>query len=140
VNEDIIKPPNGISNISEWCKREACWTRILVRIEDVERLLHQDFYDQLLSFELQAAEARSAKKTQKVDNGIEAQQQVLAISAREWECLHRILLEKRLLTPKEIGILKIAMQIPAKLPTEKQCAILLDVLGKGRAEGAIVDA
>lgn len=140
VNEDIIKPPNGISNISEWCKREACWTRILVRIEDVERLLHQDFYDQLLSFELQAAEARSAKKTQKVDNGIEAQQQVLAISAREWERLHRILVEKRLLTPKEIGILKIAMQIPAKLPTEKQCAILLDVLGKGRAEGAIVDA
>src|SRR3546814_14532436 len=24
VNDDIIRPPQGISNISEWCKKEAC--------------------------------------------------------------------------------------------------------------------
>ena len=47
VNEDIIRPPAGISNISEWCKREACWTRIQTRIEDVEKLLQPEVYDQL---------------------------------------------------------------------------------------------
>ena len=51
----------------------------------------------------------------------------------------RALIEKELLTPKEVGVLRIAMQIPAKLPTEKQCAILLDVLGRARAEGIVVE-
>lgn len=139
VNEDIIRPPAGISNISEWCKREACWTRIQTRIEDVEKLLPPEFHEQLLSLDDQAAEARSAKQTQKVDNGIEAQRHVLAVPAREWARLHQALLEKELLTPKEVGILKIAAQIPAKLPTEKQCAILIDVLGRGRAEGIVVE-
>jgi len=135
VIEDIIRPPTGISNISEWCKREACWTRIQRRVEDVEKLLRPEFYDQLLSIDDQATEVRSAKQTQKVDNGIEAQRHVLAVPAGEWARLHQALIEKELLTPKEVGVLRIAMQIPAKLPTEKQCAILLEVLERGRAEG-----
>ncbi|GAB4562193.1 MAG: AIPR family protein [Rhizobacter sp.] len=137
VNEDIIRPPAGISNISEWCKKEACWTRIQTRIEDVEKLLAPEFYDRLLSLDDQAVEFRSAKQTQKVDNGIEAQRHVLTVPAGEWGRLHRVLLEKELLTPKEAGILKIAMQIPSKLPTERQSAILLDLLGRGRAEGFV---
>ncbi|MEI2625239.1 MAG: AIPR family protein [Giesbergeria sp.] len=139
VNDDIIRPPVGISNISEWCKREACWTRIQTRIEDVEKLLPPEFHAQLLSIDDQAAEVRSAKHTQKIDNGIEAQRHVLAVPAGGWARLHQALLEKELLTPKEAGVLRIAMQIPAKIPTEKQCAILLDVLGRGRAEGIVVE-
>ncbi|WP_084304904.1 AIPR family protein [Phytopseudomonas flavescens] len=135
VNEDIIRPPAGISNISEWCKREACWTRIQARIDEVDNLLPPEFHSQLLSLDDQVREVRSARQTQKIDNGIEAQRHVLAVPAGEWARLHQALLERELLTPKEVGILKIAMQIPAKLPTEKQCAVLLDVLDRGRAEG-----
>jgi hypothetical protein len=36
VNEDIMNPPLGISNISEWCKKEACWTRICARLGDLK--------------------------------------------------------------------------------------------------------
>jgi hypothetical protein len=36
-----------------------------------------------------------------------------------------------------VDILRIAEQIPAKIPTEKQSAILLEVLGKAREEGII---
>lgn len=139
VNEDIIRPPQGISNISEWCKKEACWTRIQTRIDAIANLLPPEFYDRLVPQDDQAAIVKSAKQTQRVDNGIEAQRKVLAISATEWARLHRSLLEKDLLTPKEDGVLRVAMQIPAKLPTEKQCAILLEVLEKGRAEGVVVD-
>lgn len=138
VNDDIIKPPTGISNISEWCKREACWTRIQNRVADIEKLLPPDFHDQLLSLDEQVAETRFAKQTQKIDNGIEAQRTVLAIPADEWVRLHQVLVEKDLLTPKEVGILKVAMQIPEKLPTEKQCAVLLDVLDRGYAAGVLV--
>lgn len=138
VNDDIIRPPNGISNISEWCKRETCWTRIQARIGEVEKLLPTEFYARLVTLDDQAVEVMSAKHVQKVDNGIEAQRQVLTVSAREWARIHQALLDKNLLTPKEAGVLKIAMQIPAKLPTEKQCVVLLGVLGRGRAEGVRV--
>lgn len=138
VNEDIIRPPQGISNISEWCKKDACWTRLQSRTEDIEKLLPSEFDDQLLSLEDQVSEVKAAKQTQKVDNGIEAQRRVLEIPAARWKLLHHALSVKCLLTPKEIGILNIAMQIPAKIPTERQCAVLLDALEKGRSEGVII--
>lgn len=139
VNEDIIQPPQGISNISEWCKKDACWTRLQSRIGDIEKLLLSEFDEQLLSLEDQASEVKTAKQTQKVDNGIEAQRRVLEISAAQWKRLYQALSVKHLLTPKEIGILNIAMQIPVKMPSERQCAVLLDTLEKGRSEGVIIN-
>lgn len=138
VNEDIIAPPHGISNISEWCKKEACWTRVQARIEGLEKILPNEFYDHLMRVDDQMAEVRSAKKTQGVDNGIEAQRHVLSVTVEEWKRLLEAMIERELLTPKEIVILKIAMQIPSKVPTEKQSAILLDVLDRGRTEGIMV--
>ena len=47
---------------------------------------------------------------------------------------------KDLLTPKEDGVLRVAMQIPSRLPTEKQSVVLLDILDKGRMEGVVVES
>ena len=135
VNEDITRPPDGISNISEWCKKDACWDRIQGQIDKIEKNLPSEFYSQLMSSDEQAAENKTARQTQRIDNGIEAQRHVLAIPAEKWTRLYQALNEKALLTPKEIGILKVAMQIPVKIPTEKQCAVLLDILKKGREDG-----
>jgi hypothetical protein len=140
VNDDITSPPAGISNISEWCKREACWTRIQTRIGDVEIHLPPEFNDRLLSLDDQATETRSARKTQRIDNGIEAQRHVLAVPAPEWARIHQALLARNLLTPKEIGVLQVAMQIPVRIPTEKQCAVLLEVLDRGRQEGVVANS
>ncbi|WP_034293848.1 AIPR family protein [Herbaspirillum sp. RV1423] len=135
VGDDIIRPPQGISNISEWCKRDACWTRIQTRTEAIAKLMSSDFYDCLVPLDDQVATIRTAKQIQRVDDGIEAQRQVVAIPALEWARVHQLLLQKGLLMPKEAGVLKVAMQIPTKIPTEKQCIVLLDVLAKGKAEG-----
>ncbi len=137
VNEDILKPPSGISNIGEWCKKDACWTRIQALSEAIANQLPSGFYDRLVSLEDQTATVRSAKQTQRVDNGIDAQQKVLTIPAEEWTRIHRSLFEKNLLTPKEEGVLKVAMQIPIKIPTEKQSFVLLEILHKGRLEGVV---
>jgi len=138
VNDDILAPPQGISNLSEWCKREACWTRIQARLDSIVSLLPADFYDGLISLNDQSQTVRTAKQTQRLDNGIDAQKKVLAVPAAEWVRLHQRLTEKNLLTPKEIGVLKVAMQIPVKLPTEKQSGVLLSILDKGRLEGLVI--
>ncbi|WP_298331363.1 AIPR family protein [Asticcacaulis sp.] len=139
VNDDLLRPMQGISNISEWAKREACWTRMLDHLDEFANLLPQEFTSECLSHDEHLSEKRSARNTQKLDNGIEAQTKILAIPAAKWNMIHDTLVSKRLLTPKEMGVLKIAMQMPMKLPTDKQCAVLLETLNKAISEGILVE-
>lgn len=110
---------------------------MMSRIEAIEAALPAAFYDHLVSLGDLEETMRSAKRAQKVDNGIEAQKKVLAVSASEWARINRSMLERNLLTPKEVGVLKVAMQIPLKLPTEKQSMVLLEILHKGQIEGIL---
>lgn len=137
VNEDIIRPPLGISNISEWCKREGCWARLLDQADNIAELLPEAFWAGLASAEDNRHEAKTARQTQKIDNGIEVQRQVFEVPPAQWSAILREGSNRRLLTPKEMGILQIAAQMPAKIPTERQSAILLDVLGRFRQEGIV---
>ncbi|WP_034159975.1 hypothetical protein, partial [Sphingomonas sp. ERG5] len=93
------------------------------------------FFEELLSADDQASEAQIAKKIQKLDNGIEAQMRVLEIRADDWSKVFKALALKKVLSTKEAGILQIAMQMPSKIPTEKQSIILIEVLDKARLEG-----
>lgn len=138
VHEQIISPPPGTSNVGEWCKKDACWTRIAATADRVADLLPESFWDGALSVEESATEARTARKTQKIDNGIEAQRTVLAISGPDWAKLGAHLTSKRLLTPKEQDIIALAAQMPVKLPTEKQSQVLIEIMEKARLEGFIL--
>jgi hypothetical protein len=135
VNDDLIDPPQGISNISEWAKRDGCWTRILELCDGIAESLPETFWSSLLTLDDAQFEEDSAKKTQKIDNGIEAQRKVIEIPGSVWLDLHNRMVALDLLTPKEIGIMNVAAQLPNKIPSEKQCLILVDILEKSRAEG-----
>ena len=138
VNGHITQPPQGIANITEWCKKDACWQRIQAQVSHLESAFPQAFRDDLVSLEEHKEEARDAKKTQKIDDGIAMQQQVFEVPVKQWTLILEEGMKKKFLTPKEIGILRIAQQIPARIPTEKQSAVLLDVLEKAREEGISV--
>ena len=135
VNEHITAPPSGISNISEWCKKDACWTQIQSHTVDLDRLLSRHFFDDLVSLDQLASQKKDSKKVQEIDNGINAQKRVFAIAPTKWAEILEEGRNKKFLSPKEMDILLIAQQIPAKLPTPKQCAILVDVLEKATNEG-----
>lgn len=139
VNRFITEPPEGISNISEWCKKDACWQRIQAQLGTMEKDLPPDFLKDLISVEEQRVEQTAAKKTQKIDDGIDAQRKVFDIPTDKWTLILEEGVKKKFLTPKEVGILRIAQQIPAKVPSEKQSAILIDVLDKARSEGVPVE-
>lgn len=139
VNDDLLRPMQGISNISEWAKREACWTRMVEHMDEFAALLPEEFDNECLSRDEGLTEKRSARNTQKLDNGIEAQTKVFAIPAARWSVIHDTLVAKRLVTPKEIGVLKIAMQMPIKIPTDRQCNVLMDTISKARAEGIAIE-
>lgn len=48
VNSDITKPPQGISNVSEWCKRDACWIRLKPLGEKISDIIPEKFWQALL--------------------------------------------------------------------------------------------
>lgn len=139
VSEHINSPPAGISNISEWCKKEACWLRIQSSVDKLLGLFPQAFFTDLASIEQQHGQKREARRTQRVDDGIAAQKRVLAIPANKWAKLLAEGQRLDFLTPKEMDIVRIASQVPAKIPSERQCAVLVDVIEKARSEGLLLD-
>ena len=135
VSDEISTPPDGIANISEWCKKDACWTRLKEKLTEFDCLLPKQFVSEFVSTEKIHEEAVDAKKIQKVDNGIEAQTRVFQLSGRQWLGIMEEGLERGLFTPKEIGILNTATKIPNVIPSEKQSMILVDILNKIELEG-----
>lgn len=135
VSLDIASPPQGISNVTEWCKKEACWDRLLKRADQIADLVPREFWPNLSSAEKNRHVARSARQVQKIDDGIEAQKRVFEVPAARWSLILQEGAARGFLTQKEVDILKIAKQIPAKIPTERQSGVLIEILEKARQEG-----
>ncbi len=135
INDDLTQPPHGISNISEWAKKDGCWARLCEQIDTISDELSDTFWRTLVSLDESKHEAKSAKQTQKIDNGIDAQRKVFSIAPASWQLLSEQMDSKSLLTPKELSILSVAAKMPSKIPSEAQSRILLEILEKGREEG-----
>lgn len=135
VSDDISAPPEGISNISEWCKKDACWTRLQNKVHMLDELLPAQFKSELISSNTVNDAVKDAKKTQKVDNGIQAQSRVLELKGEQWNYILEAGKEKKIFSPKEMSILSVATKIPSQIPTEKQAIALLEALEKAISEG-----
>ncbi|MBF2755243.1 MAG: AIPR family protein [Gammaproteobacteria bacterium AqS3] len=48
VYDDISQPPQGISNISEWCKKEECWARLDQKISQLAPKIDKGFFKTLV--------------------------------------------------------------------------------------------
>lgn len=135
VSDSIMSPLGGISNISEWCKKEACWDQIQLKTNELKPLLSDQFLANLITKDDILEEVKSAAKIQKVDNGIEAQRKILSIPATKWKYIMTEGDKQKLFSPLELGILQIAVQIPNKIPSDKQSLVLIDILTKATNEG-----
>ena len=138
VNDDLVDPPQGISNVTEWAKKEGCWLRLKERVGELVAALPSEFINELISVDAVKADAKDARNIQKIDNGIDAQKRVFEVPAQSWAEIKQLGQQRKIFSPKELGVLSVAVQIPAKIPSEKQCLILMDVLEKAKAEGLAV--
>ncbi len=116
VHEVLIKPPPGISNVTEWAKKQACWDR--VRSLAIEWRV--SFLEELVTQEQHKSTKRNAQKEQKMLNGIEAQALVVKAGVMYWKKALVWGKKNKLLSPKDIGILNVAAgttrQIPSAVP------------------------
>ena len=131
VFEVIVAPEGGFQNVTEWAKKELCWQRV----QSLRIPLQSGLAKQLVGREDDRFIKKSAASEQTVLSGIEMQMSVIALGAPYWKELLAWSNKKLLLSPEEQSIVAVACGIPKKLPTEKQCARLLQIKGRMGDEG-----
>ncbi|GAA0719821.1 AIPR family protein [Clostridium malenominatum] len=131
VFETITDSKRETINVTQWCKREACWAKVrnnkILLSNKIEKVLVD-------KTQIQSAE-KEARKDQKLISGVEAQTKVLEYGAENWKRVKEFVLVKKLITPEVFTALKVAIQIPIKLPNSYQSQKLLELLDKAYSEG-----
>ena len=131
----ITDPKRGVANVTQWCKREACWTEV----KKISFQLPDNLKDCLTSTKEEKEAQRSAKKEQKVVNEIYAQTEVVNYPVEMWIRLAEFAVNNRLASPTDVTALTVACKIPSKIPNAYQSKHLLILLHKAIEEGFIVD-
>jgi hypothetical protein len=131
VNRSIQDTPDGISNVTEWSKKQACWHAI----ESEQLALNSDLLGELLDREENAHLERNASDTQIIQTGIQAQTYVFEKGAAYWTKLDTWNRSNQTLSQKEVGILSVARGIPDRFPTEKQAKVLIEAEKRALEDG-----
>ena len=131
VHDGLTSPPPGISNVTEWAKKQACWKRV----SELDVAWPRPFLDDLLSSEERRESARDARREQRVLNSVEAQIAVVSAGPAFWTDALAWGRERGLLTSTEVGILGVVASPAGKVPTERQAAKAVEALNKLQAEG-----
>lgn len=139
ANEEIRNPATGISNVTEWAKRPACWERMVHDVPSLRSALPTSFLELLIPVALERAERKEAKKDQAIDDGVEAIARVIKVSTRTWRQIRDRLSDKESLNEKELGILKLVTREPKGMPSDKQAKILIELLQRGESEGIQIE-
>ncbi len=139
ANDEILAPAQGISNVGEWCKRPACWDRMREQLQDLASRLPPEFTEMLIAAADERIDKKEAKKDQVLFDGVAAISRAMQVSVKTWRQIRDRLQDKRSLTEKEAGIVSYMTQDPKRMPSEKQAAILMQILARGEDEGIKVE-
>ena len=132
VFDTITDPSRGTINVTQWCKRDACWDSI----KKCKLILSQDVSRVLISKEEARSAEKDAKKDQQVVSDLEAQTKVLEHGADFWKRLNQFVMQKRIsISDGQLKALKYAVRIPVQLPSAYQSVQLLALLENARANG-----
>ena len=124
VHPVLMNPAQGYRNISEWAKQPRCWETV--------KALHVDWnpawLNQLISPKEEWTRNRSSAKEQRETNGIEYTASVINAGAKFWKDVAQWLISENEGDEKERGCVNVAASIPAKIPTDKQSAVIVNLM------------
>lgn len=135
VNRQIQDTPDLITNVTEWCKKELCWQKV----QELRIDISKDLLAELLDTDEVVERAKSAEKVQAIDNGIVSQAYVLEKGSGYWKQVAQYGLKGKHLSPKEMGIIRVACEIPVRIPSEKQSRVIVEIEKKLKDIGFFVE-
>lgn len=131
VNREIQNTPPIVTNVTEWCKKEACWTEV----KKLDIPLGDDLRSELISNEEARYIEDDAEYIQRISNGIENQKYVFEKGADYWKRVAKWGVDNKLFSPKQMGVIAIACQIPYKVPSDKQSNIIVKLEDMVKSDG-----
>ena len=129
AHDVLTAPPSGISNVTEWAKKQACWERV----RQLVVAWPQPFLDNLISAEERQDVVRGARREQRELNGIEMQITVVNAGPAFWADALAWGSKRKLLTPPELGVLRVVAA--GRTPSDKQSFKAVEALSKLQSEG-----
>lgn len=131
VFKAITDPKRETINVTQWCKRDACWTRVkecnIILNNEVEKVLVDKNEEKIAN--------RDAVRVQRIVSDVQAQTKVIECGPEYWGKLNKFVVEKRMGTPETTSALKTAMRIPTKIPSPYESIKLLELLNQAESEG-----
>ena len=120
---DFITGPRDTENVTEWCKREACWMRAKSQIWT----FNVPFLYTLAAKSDSKLDKKEEETTRKLENEIDAIKEILARGSEYWQKVFQWGNSRRLLSEKEASILKMVvnMNITGRVPSDKQAQVVM---------------
>ena len=131
IYDKLTDPQRGVENVTQWCKREGCWKSV----QDIKYTLLGEIEDCLIGQDDMRSVAREAKADRRVELDVDAMTKVVEITPAQWRIAMNFAISKRMITPEELAALRIACQIPMKVPTPTQSKKLIALLERLYEEG-----
>ncbi len=131
VYDKLTDPKRGVENVTQWCKQEGCWRSV----QSIDYRLSSEIDACLIGREERKVAEREAKADQRIDSDTEIMTKIIKISQEQWKNALSFATSSRMITPNEHTAMRIACQIPQKMPTPVQCKKLIAVLERLQEEG-----
>lgn len=131
VYEILTDPKRDVENVTQWCKREGCWNSV----QSLEYKLPDEIKDCLVGQDAMRTEVKEARADRRIEIEANAMTRVVEIRPDQWRSALDFVAGKRIITPEEHTALRIACQLPAKVPTPAQSKKLITLLERLYEEG-----
>lgn len=131
VQTVLTDPHRQVRNVTEWAKKVECWQ--VVQALPVH--LPEAFLAVLVDPAAAALKQKSAKETQKIDNGINQQRRIFEIDTEDWIELREFAIGHGVGSPTDLSILDLVTGRKSGFPSEKQSARLLNLVATANAKG-----
>ena len=131
VHDVLVAPPAGISNVTEWAKKQMCWKRV----SELVIAWPRPFLGDLISTADRRDAVRSGRREQRELNTVEAQIAVVNAGPAFWSDALAWGTERGLLTPTEVGVLGVVADPAGRTPSERQASRAVAALSKLQSEG-----
>ena len=120
---NFITGPRPTENVTEWCKKELCWTNAQEQVWTINNA----FIATLVSKDEVEVEKKENRQTQKLVNEVNALNEIFARGAQYWKAVLDWGLSRRLLSEKEISILRLTvnMFVTGRVISDKQAQVVM---------------
>ena len=131
VHAVLIDPHEGISNVTEWAKKQACWKRVSDLAVDWPR----PFWDSLNPTDERQDEDRGARKIQRELNKVNTLVAVVNAGPEFWADVLAWGDLRELLNETDRGVLGVVAGRNGKVPTDRQAKRAVQTLNRLQEEG-----